>query len=275
LRHMAVVHTRYYTDPSCPWSWALEPSLRRLQTEFGQSLRIEYVMAGMGSALDDPSSFALEALQAGERSGMPVDVRLWLQDAPSSSNPACMGVKAADEQDRAAPYLRRLREGFFCRGRKLDSADGLLSEARALPVLDLDRFRIDLASHGVLELFAADLEKARLAAPQHRSEGQDRVKLPSLEFRGEDGEVHGVYGFSRYDALREAALAAGALAESTAPSIEEALSRFGTMATVEVAEVCRLPGPTAPAALWKMAAEWRVSPERCGGSELWSLGESA
>ncbi|HEY1523622.1 MAG TPA: DsbA family protein [Solirubrobacteraceae bacterium] len=270
---MAVVHTRYYTDPSCPWSWALEPSLRRLQAEFGESLQIEYVMAGMGSAFDDPSSFVLEALQANERSGMPVDVRLWLQDPPSSSNPACMAVKAADEQGRAGPYLRRLREGIFCRGHKLDSADGLLSEARTLPGLDLERFRIALASHGVLELLAADLEEARRTAPDERSEGQDRVKLPSLEFRDQDGRVHGVYGYSRYDTLREAAQAAGAGAESAAPSIEDALSRFGAMTTVEVAEVCRLPGPTAPAALWKMAAEWRVTPERCGAGELWSLGE--
>lgn len=272
---MAVVHTRYYTDPCCPWSWALEPSLRRLLTEFGESLQIEYVMAGMGSSLDDPPSFVLEALQAGERSGMPVDARLWLQDPPSSSNPACMGVKAAAEQGRAGPYLRRLREGFFCRGRKLDSADGLLSEARALPELDLERFRIALGSHGVLELLGADLEEARRVAPGEHSEGADRVKLPSLEFHGRDGHVHGVYGYARYDALRDAALAAGAAAQAGAPSIEEALSRFGTMAGVEVAEVCRLPGPTAPAALWKMAAEWRVRPERCGGGDLWTLGESS
>jgi predicted DsbA family dithiol-disulfide isomerase len=271
---MAVVHTRYYTDPCCPWSWAFEPILRRLLVEFGASLRIEYVMAGMGSSLEDPSSFVLEALQAGEQSGMPVDVRLWLQDPPSSSHPACMAVKAAAEQGNAGLYLRRLREGFFCRGRKLDGAEGLLGQARALPDLDLERFRIDLASHGVLELLGADLEQARQAAPEEHSEGQDRVTLPSLEFRGQDGEVHGVYGYSRYDALREAALAAGAEAEPAVPSVEDALSRFGSMATAEVAEVCRLPGPTAPAELWKMAADWRVRTERCGGGELWSLGAS-
>lgn len=272
---MAVVHTRYYTDPSCPWSWALEPSFRRLRIEFGQSLEIEYVMAGMGSSLDDPQSFALNVLEAGRESGMPVDLRLWLQDPPSSSNPACMAVKAADEQGQAGPYLRRLREGLFCRGRKLDNADALLAEARKLRGIDLERFRIALGSHGVLELLGADLERARRVAPEQHSEGQDRVKLPSLEFRDQEGRVRGVYGYARYDTLREVALAAGAAAENGGPSIEEALSRFGTMATVEVAEVCRLPGPTAPAALWKMASEWRVRPERCGGGELWSLGESS
>jgi putative protein-disulfide isomerase len=268
---MAVVNIRYYTDPACPWSWALEPSLRRLLTEFGPALQIEYVMAGMSSAFDDSPSFVMQALQASDQSGMPVDVRLWLQDPPSSSHPACMGVKAADEQGQAGPYLRRLREGFFCRGRKLDSADALLAEARALSELDLERFRIALASHGVLELLGSDLERARAAAPEHQADGEDRIKLPSLEFRGPDDQIHGVYGYSRYEDLRAAAVAAGAAPMPASLSIEEALGRFGPMATAELAEVCQLLGPTAPAALWKLAAEWKVTPQRCGTGELWSI----
>ncbi len=43
------------------------------------------------------------------------------------------------------------------------------------------------------------------------------------------------------------------------------------MATVEVAAVCQLPGPLAPARLWQLATEWQVKRERCGGGELWSL----
>lgn len=272
---MAVVHTRYYTDPACPWSWALEPALRRLVSECGESLEIEYVMAGMGSALEEPSSFVLQVLEAAAQSGMPADPRLWLKDSPGSSHPACMAVKAAAEQGDPASYLRRLREGFFCRNRKLDNSDGLLAEAREVAGLDLERFKIALASHGVLELLGADLERARAVSPEHHSEGEDRVTLPSLEFVGEDGAVHGVYGHSRFQALREAAERAGAVFSEPAPSIERALERFGTMTTAEVAEVCQLPGPGAPAALWQLAGEWRIKVERCGGGELWSLGPGA
>lgn len=264
------MHTRYYTDPACPWSWGLEPSLRRLVIEFGDTLEIEYVMAGMSTALDDPPAFALTVLEAALRTAMPVDVRLWLTDPPESSHGACMAVKAAGEQGNPAPYLRRLREGFFCRGRKLDSADVLRAEARALPALDLERFRIDLASHGVLELLAADLERAQAVSSEHHA-GEDRVRLPSLEFGAPGGEVRGVYGFSSYDQLHEAAVSAGAVPQDRTLSIEQALERFGTMTTAEVGAVCGLPGPTAPAALWKMAAEWRVKTEPCGGGELWSL----
>ena len=40
LRQIEVVHTYYYTDPVCPWSWALEPALRKLAVEFGDSLSV-------------------------------------------------------------------------------------------------------------------------------------------------------------------------------------------------------------------------------------------
>jgi hypothetical protein len=53
--------------------------------------------------------------------------------------------------------------------------------------------------------------------------------------------------------------------------VEDALRRFGTMATPEVAAVCDLPGPRAPAELWRLALEWRVRAERLGTGYLWSL----
>jgi protein-disulfide isomerase-like protein with CxxC motif len=40
----------YYTDPACPWSWAAEPCLRRIEAEFGDGVSITYVMGGL--ALD-------------------------------------------------------------------------------------------------------------------------------------------------------------------------------------------------------------------------------
>lgn len=269
---MSVVRVRYYTDPACPWSWALEPSFRRLLAQFGDELAVEYVIGGMGRSFEDRPAFALQALEAGQQSAMPVDARLWLQDPPASSHAAGMAVKAVAEQADPGPYLRRLREGFFCRAIKLDNLDALLGEARALGSLDLAALRIGLSSHGVLELLGRDLERARSVDSARHAAGADRVQLPSLEFVGQDGSVHGVYGYSRFEPLRQAAIRAGAVESSAPPiSIEEALGRFGTMATVEVAEVCQLPGPTAPAALWQRASEWRVRSERCGGGVLWSL----
>ena len=272
MRQIAVVHTYYYTDPACPWSWALEPALRKLRRELGEGYTVTYVMCGMAREFGDPLPVVSEMLEAADRSGMPVDTRLWLAAPPRSSHPACIAVKAAAEQGDPSPYLRRLREGLMCRRRKLDSTDALIEEARAVPGLDIDRLRLALSSHAILEAFAADIDRAGAVPSEHHSPGTGRVKLPSLEFRGENGDVHGVYGYSDFASLAAAAIATGAQpAGGAPPAAEEALRTFGSMATAEIAAVCDLPGPRAPAELWRLATEWRVRPDRVGTGELWTL----
>ena len=268
---MGAVHAWYYTDPASPWSWAIEPHVRRLTVELEGQLELTYVMGGireLGAGRDE----AREWLAAAAASGMPVDVRLWLEGAPTTSYPACLAVKAAAEQGDPGDFLRALREGFAFRRRRLDHAEAFESIARERGGLDLDRLRIDMGSHAIVEAFGADLDRARAVAPERQSQDQGRVELPSIEFRGQDGQVDAVYGPQPYEAYRDAAAAVGAVfGTRVALPIEEALRRFGTMATVEVAAVCDLPGPRAAAELWRAAAEWRVRAEPTLGGDVWSL----
>jgi putative protein-disulfide isomerase len=267
---VGAVHVTYYTDPACPWSWAAEPGLRRLQAEFGDSLAITYVMGGMAREFRKPIETMRHVLDAAEASGMPVDPRIWLDAPPRSSYPASLAVKAAAEQGLDGPYLRVVREGLMTGRRALDTPDALTDAARRVPALDVDRFVIDLRSNATTEAFGADIERARAAAPETHTEERRRVAFPSFEFRGEDGDLHGVYDFGDVDALRAAALAAGATADDGLPSVPDALRRFGRMATPEVAAVCDLPGPRAPAELWRLASEWRVRPERFLTGDVWA-----
>jgi predicted DsbA family dithiol-disulfide isomerase len=262
---MAIVHVSYYTDPACPWSWAAEPALRRLEAEFGEALRITYIMGGLAREFRAPLVTMRHVLDAGQASGMPVDPRLWLDHPPRSSYPACQAVKAAAEQGLDASYLRVVREGLMARRQKLDTADALIGAAREVAGLDIERFAIDLHSNAIVEAFGADLERARAAA----REGERRVPFPSFCFRGEDESEHWVRDEIAPDAVRAAALAAGARPAAALPGADEALRRFGRMATPEVAAVCELPGPLAAAQLWQLAAEWKVRPQRAVAGELW------
>ena len=70
--------------------------------------------------------------------------------------------------------------------------------------MNVERFELDLRSHAIAELFAADLDRVRAAAPEQH-DGRGRVPFPSFELRGEDGRVHGLYGEHRPAPLREAA----------------------------------------------------------------------
>jgi hypothetical protein len=232
--------------------------------EFGANLSWTYVMGGLArDYTNTPEARAkrlAEWLEVADRGEMPLDPRLWQEGAIGSSYPACMAVKAAAEQgpEAAARFLRAVREGLMCFRRKLDAVEALVEEARRAR-LDVERFRIDLGSHAIVEAFGADLEETR---------ADSRVSLPSVVFGGE----HGAYGFRSYDELRAAAVAAGAVASGEpAPGVLDALRRFGTMATAEIAAVCALPGPRAPAELWRLASEWQVRPVRVLTGELWEL----
>jgi 2-hydroxychromene-2-carboxylate isomerase len=256
------VRLRYYTDPADPGSWAAEPRRLSLMQEFGDDLQITYVMGGLAREYGAGGPARVwEWLDAADRSGMPVDPRLWDEGGLRSSFPACMAVKAASEQgpDAAGTYLRALREGIMCRRRRLDSAEALVEEARQAG-LDARRFRIDLDSAAIVEAFAADLEETR-SRPEGAADG-----LPALRFSGEQGEEW----CGPDDDWRAAALAVGGRpAGGPRPHALEAVRAHGRLATPEVAAVCDLPGPKAAAELWRLAAEWRVRPTRFLTGELW------
>jgi putative protein-disulfide isomerase len=240
--------------------------MRRLQTEFGAEVQITYVMGGLARQYEgDQSRTIRDWLDAASDSGMPVDPRAWnTPSAIGSTFPACLAFKAAEEQgaETAERYLRALREGIMCRRRKLDGGAALVDEARAAGV-DAERFRIDLDSNAIIEAFGADLQDTRERGIE---------TLPVLLFSGDDGAERRCEAGDGYEAWRRAVIACGAKpAEGPSPTVEEALRRFGSLAAVEVAAVCDLPGPRAQAELWRLAVEWRVRPERFLTGELWAL----
>lgn len=255
MRGWVAVNVRYYTDPGCIWSWSAEPAVRRLMTEFGDGLSLTFVMGGLWRETGDVRGYVEEWTQAAAQTGMPNDPGLWLDSPICSSYPGCMAVTAAAEQagDGGCRYLRALREGLVCLRRKLDTTEALVEEARGAG-LDVERFRIDLASNAIVEGFAAQLEETR-AAPA--PEGCERIPFPTLRF-GDDGWVVGPQPYGAYQAAARAAGAAPAGSEP--PSVLDALKRFGRMAAPEVEAVCDLPAPHAHAELWGLVADWKAKP---------------
>ena len=252
--------------------------------EFGDSLEITYVMGGLAREFEeDLSALVIEWLDAAAGSGMPFDPRIWHTDGVRSTYPACIAFRAAAEQgpQAATRYLRVVREGFMCHGRKLDGPEALVTEARRAG-LDSQRFRIDLESNAILEAFAADLEDTRTIPDAAREAGLategshgskvERLQFPTLRLvpAGDGAGERWVGGDHSYDEWRDAAMAAGATPlGGPPPDVVAALAQFGSMATAELEAVCDLPGPRAGAEVWRLASEWRARRVPVLNSELW------
>jgi putative protein-disulfide isomerase len=291
---MMTVQVRYYSDPACSWSWAAEPTLRRLMWEFDGELEFAWVMGGLarrygrdyrdeegkiGSGSDCFADLISHWLQVAVEGLMPTDPRIWTEAPLTSTYPACQAVKAASEQGWEAGYryLRRLREGIMVERRKLDHPEALIAAAGPSH-LDRDRFKIDLFSEAITEAFGADLDEvrnpsdeARDAGAVRRTEGHERVSFPSALFIGEDASLRTVWGATRsYPALREAALAAGATqVNEGALEPVEAVRHFGRCATRELEVLAEKPLPVLEAELWEMARDWKLVPVRALTGTLW------
>ena len=248
-------------------------------TEFGAGLDWTFTMGGLARKFP-AGGMVPQWLEVSAESGMPTDPRVWFDGPMASSYPACMAMKAAAEQapDAGYSYLRALREGIFCQGRKLDTTEALVEEARTAH-LAVDRFRADLGSHAIVEALGSDLEIARDVPPKAREAGkvrcspavgQERVPLPTLRFEAEGGEVSWLFGYASPEAHREAALAAGARPSGEGrPGVVEALRRLGRMASAELTVVCDLPAPRVDLELAQLASEWRVRPVPVLAGRLW------
>jgi predicted DsbA family dithiol-disulfide isomerase len=293
LGNSVPVEVRYMSDPACSWSWGSEPQLRRLMWEFEGELRFSWVMGGLarrygagyrdddgriGSGPDCFADLMAHWLEVADETGMPCDPRIWTRNPIRSTYPACMAVKAACEQgpELGYRYLRRVREGLMVGRRQLDHAGALIAEAGAVG-LDLERFRIDVESNAITELFAADLEEVREVPVEVReaglvrhTEGRERVPFPSAVFVGDDGERRGVWGWQPYAAYRDAAVAAGAPPVNEGPVDPlAALERFGRLATAEAELLADRPRPVIEAELWRLATEWKLKPAGVLTGTLW------
>lgn len=204
----------YYTDPLCPWSWAFEAQWRRLRFEYGDRLAWRYVMGGMVAdwrsyrdpvnAVHNPGQMGLQCYQVRQLTGAPLDERVWHDDPPSSSYPACLAVKAAERQSREAgeAYLRRVRETVMLAGRNIARAEVLVELAEELAgdpslesVFDACRFREDLLGADVRDAFQDDIREVGY---------QNIIRFPTLVLRAGDGPGIVLAGYRPYENILRA-----------------------------------------------------------------------
>ena len=189
------------------------------------------------------------------RAGCPPTRASSCANPPSSTHPAGLAIRRWPSRRDPARVHPAAARGDPARGAADGQRAGAAGRARETGGLDLGRLEVDFGSAAILERFAR--------RPRARPRGRRRRRSSSAAASGSKGSARTSGCARRRSRPREPSRRDGF------PGVEAALRRFGPMTTAEVAAVCDLPGPRAPAELWKLALEWRVKPRRVPGGELW------
>jgi putative protein-disulfide isomerase len=158
----------YFTDPICSSCWGIEPQLRKLKLEYGNSIEIDYRMGGLlpdwsynSGGISKPSDVAHHWDEVSIHYDMPIDGDIWLEDPLNSSYPPSIAFKAAQIQDKekAILFLRELREMVFLQKKNIAKWENITIAAKTVG-LDIEQLKKDFDGKAKT-LFEEDLKLAK------------------------------------------------------------------------------------------------------------------
>ena len=201
------VEVIFYTDPLCCWSWAIRPQWEQLLEELEGSISVTYRMAGLLpswhhfndslNSISRPIHMGPEWMHAKVVSGVQINNQLWITDPPASSFPACIAVKCAGLQSKAAEdrYLYLLQKAVMVDGLNIARTSVLLEVAAAMTgAFDLSLFQRDLLGERGKEAFRRDMQECKYL---------NIVRLPTLVFRCAGRPTLLLSGYQSYRSLKK------------------------------------------------------------------------
>jgi len=227
----------YYTDPICSSCWGIEPQLRKLKLEYGNTLEIEYKMGGLlpdwsynQGGISKPSDVALQWDEASIYYDMPIDGDVWLEDPLNSSYPPSIAYKAAQMQDneKAILFLREIREMVFLQKKNIAKWEHLETAAKNTG-LNITQFNSDYNGKAK-ELFYEDLKLGKELGVRG---------FPFLLFSNNEGTTAFVYGSKPYLSFENAVLklAPSALKSEYSKNWEALFAMYSSLTLKEFSEL--------------------------------------
>jgi putative protein-disulfide isomerase len=198
----------YYTDPLCCWSWAMNPQLAQFKTAWEGSIQWRYCMGGLLPAwnqytdslncISRPAQMGPVWMQAGEISGVPMPHRIWVDNPPASSYPACIAVKCATLQSPALGelYFHYVQEAIMVHSLNIAQYEVLQQVAEQVAAtaagFDLDQFFEDMKNGNGMEAFRKDIQEIKYRSIQ---------RFPALLIRRSEHQPLLITGYKPADVL--------------------------------------------------------------------------
>ncbi len=260
----------YFTDPICSSCWGIEPQLRKLKLEYGNSIEIEYRMGGLlpdwnynAGGISKPSDVAHHWDEVSPYYDMPIDGDIWLEDPLQSSYPPSIAFKAAQIQDpeKALLFLREIKEMVFLQKKNIATWENMKIAAKKVG-LNAEQLKTDFEGKAKT-LFEEDLKFAK----EYGVRG-----FPTLFFLDSTGRKETVYG-SRPYAFYEVAILKlhPAAIKSEYPKDWEALfSIYNSLTAKEFSELSGTPRAESEKQLNELVAKGHLDILTTKNGSIWT-----
>ncbi len=259
----------YYTDPICSSCWGIEPQLRKLKLEYGNSIEIEYRMGGLlpdwsynSGGISKPSDVAHHWDEVSAYYDMPIDGDVWLEDPLSSSYPPSIAFKAAQMQDKdkAIVFLREVREMVFLQKKNITKWEYLEAAAKKAG-LNAGQFKTDYEGRAK-ELFNEDLKLGKELGVRG---------FPTLFFTGKSGKTEKVYGSKPYASYEQAILSLEPNAEkkSYPKDLTAVFAKYPSLTAREFSELTGTPRNEAEKVLNDRAVKGELEKTTTKNGSIW------
>lgn len=261
----------YFTDPICSSCWGIEPQLRKLKLEYGNSIEIEYRMGGLlpdwsysGGGINKPSDVAHHWDEVSLYYDMPIDGDLWLEDPLNSSYPPSIAFKAAQMQDaeKALLFLREIREMVFVQKKNIAKWEHLETAAKTVG-LNAEQLKTDFDGEAKV-LFEEDLKLAKSLGVRG---------FPTLFFIDNDGNQEIVYGSRPYAFFETAVLKlhSSAIKSEYSKNWETLFSKYHSLTAKEFAELSGTPRAESEKHLNELVTKGILEKQTTKNGSIWKI----
>lgn len=275
-----VIDILEFTDPVCVWCWGSEPVLRALQHQYGDRLRLGFVMGGLVENVHrfhDPANnigggpdamnrqVASHWIDASKRNGMPISTKgfaLFSNEYPSTY-PMNIAYKAAQQQgeELAHRFLRRMREAAATEA-LVTSKSEVQMQLAAEVGLNVGDF-LDALGNGTAErAFQADQRFIR---------GYGSSGFPAflIRYRGKEGLLPGWQPLESFRKVLDRFTDGQVQAYPVDASDEGAMAfiaKYDRVAPVELSAALNISRPAADAVIDRLLAAGRLTRIEAGTS---------
>lgn len=261
----------YFTDPICSSCWGIEPQLRKLKLEYGNSIEIEYRMGGLlpdwsynSGGISKPSDVAHHWDEVSVYYDMPIDGDLWLEDPLESSYPPSIAFKAAQMQDKdkAILFLREIREMVFLQKKNIAKWENIEIAAKKVG-LDIIKLKIDF-ENDAKQLFEEDLKLAKSFGVRG---------FPSMYFLDSSNNKEFVYGTKPYAFYETAILKLNpkAIKSEYSKNWETLFSKYKSLTAKEFSELSGTPRAESEILLNELVIKGKLEKLTTKNGSLWTL----